>query len=323
MLLALAAFRQMFPMAACQSVLDLAARLVRGTSVLEMPETVALNTGGAQARVPVVDWGTVLALHCSAPAAVLMEGTRHQPMMAAQVVLAELYFLLLMAAAARVQALLAQMLRRLIAVAMAAMAVTAIQSAQASLVVLAAFRAVAAAAQAQVQRLLQAAAMVARVARSFIGGKENKMRAAQINEQNVVINFAEVGGFDAQFIDPLDAVAGAIWDGTRFHNPPAPEAPSAVRHITNLAFRNRFTTAEKVAIEMAALDNPASTMAARLQAAAIRVNLADTAAARYIDLDRADTRQGVQNMEAAGLLAAGRATTILDAPVLDVERAST
>lgn len=98
--------------------------------------------------------------------------------------------------------------------------------------------------------------------------------------------------------------------------------PLAPRHITTLAFRNRFSQAEKVAIEMAALDDPAAAMPARLQAAAIRVNLADTAAARYIDLDRPDTRQGVQDMETDGLLAAGRAAAILDAPVLDIERAA-
>ena len=90
--------------------------------------------------------------------------------------------------------------------------------------------------------------------------------------------------------------------------------------ITKLAFRNRFKTAEKVMLEIASLDNPASTMAQRQQAAALRVNLADTAAAVFIDLSRADTRAGVQMLEAAGLLAAGRALQILDAPVQPSER---
>lgn len=118
--------------------------------------------------------------------------------------------------------------------------------------------------------------------------------------------------------------AGYLWDvatSTAKRKFVPPPDGSVLRHITQLAFRNRFTAAEKVAIEMAALDNPAAALSTRLQAAAIRVNLADTAAARYIDLDWPDTRRGVQDMETGGLLAAGRAAGILDSPVLDLERA--
>lgn len=84
--------------------------------------------------------------------------------------------------------------------------------------------------------------------------------------------------------------------------------------ITKLAFRNRFTQAEKVAIEIAGLDNPAATMQQRAQAAALRASQQDVAVATFIDLKRADTRAGVQALEAAGLLAAGRAAAILDTP---------
>lgn len=90
--------------------------------------------------------------------------------------------------------------------------------------------------------------------------------------------------------------------------------------ITKLAFRNRFTTTEKVTLEIASLDNPAAAMPARQQAAALRVNLADTAAAAFIDLSRLDTRAGVQMLETAGLLGIGRALQILNAPVLDNEK---
>jgi AAA+ superfamily predicted ATPase len=92
------------------------------------------------------------------------------------------------------------------------------------------------------------------------------------------------------------------------------------RKITRLAFRSRFTRAEKTAIEIAALDNPAAPMAQRQQAAMLRADLADQAQATFIDLDRADTRAGVQALEAAGLLAAGRAAEILDGPVQPQER---
>jgi hypothetical protein len=96
--------------------------------------------------------------------------------------------------------------------------------------------------------------------------------------------------------------------------------PPVARRITKLAFRNRFTRAEKAAIELAAIDNPAATMPQRQQAAAIRADLADQAQATFIDLDRKETRDGVVALEAAGLLAVGRAAQILDAPVVDTER---
>lgn len=92
--------------------------------------------------------------------------------------------------------------------------------------------------------------------------------------------------------------------------------------ITRLAFRSRFTQPEKIALEMAALDDPTAAMSARQQAAALRAYLADVGAATFIDLQRPDTRAGVQMLEAAELLAAGRAAEILDAPVQAHERAA-
>ena len=90
--------------------------------------------------------------------------------------------------------------------------------------------------------------------------------------------------------------------------------------ITRLAFRSRFTQAEKVALELAALDDPAATLAQRQQAAAIRVHLADVSASTFVDLGRDDTRAGVQALETGGLIGVGRALHILDAPVEAHER---
>jgi len=95
---------------------------------------------------------------------------------------------------------------------------------------------------------------------------------------------------------------------------------SEAGRITKLAFRDRFTMAEKVSMEIASLDNPGAAMALRQQAAALRVNLADTAAAVFIDLSHAATRSGVQALEAAGLLGVGRALEILDTPAQHGER---
>lgn len=103
-------------------------------------------------------------------------------------------------------------------------------------------------------------------------------------------------------------------------DPETPAVPSTpARAITYWAFRKRFTHAERVGMELAALDDPAAAPAARQAAAAVRVYLADAAAARWIDLDDEDTRIGAQALEAMGLLAAGRATEILDAPVQPAE----
>ena len=90
--------------------------------------------------------------------------------------------------------------------------------------------------------------------------------------------------------------------------------------ITRLAFRNRFTSAEKVMLELAALDDPAAPMAQRQQAAAIRVHLADVVASTFIDLAAQETRAGVLALEAGGLLTEGRTLEILDAPVEAHER---
>lgn len=83
----------------------------------------------------------------------------------------------------------------------------------------------------------------------------------------------------------------------------APAAPTMSR-VTRLAFRNRFTPAEKTALYTAAKTN-----------VDIQIYLDDLAAATFIDLQRPDTRASVQALETAGLLAAGRAAAILDTPV--------
>lgn len=98
-------------------------------------------------------------------------------------------------------------------------------------------------------------------------------------------------------------------------------APPALRHMTVLAFRNRFTKTEKVRIELAAIDDPAADLSQRERAAIVRVGQADLAAATYVDVDRADTREDVQAFETMGLLdAPGRALAILDDEIQPHER---
>lgn len=70
--------------------------------------------------------------------------------------------------------------------------------------------------------------------------------------------------------------------------------------VTKLAFRNRFTFAEKVAIETAAETD-----------AAVRVLLKDQDAASFIDLKRKDTYDGLQILVNKNLLESQRPAEIL------------
>nr|WP_296020818.1 hypothetical protein [uncultured Acidovorax sp.] len=156
--------------------------------------------------------------------------------------------------------------------------------------------------------------------------KDGIVRRVIVAEPDFLPHIADewdhIEALDTEGEQALNVGIGWGWDGNAFVAPPgspAPEVPET-RHITKLAFRNRFTRAEKAAMEFAALDDPSASMPARQQAANVRAYLADVAAATYIDLDRVDLREGVEAMEALGLLAGGRAAAILDAPIEDIER---
>lgn len=96
---------------------------------------------------------------------------------------------------------------------------------------------------------------------------------------------------------------GNLWDGSTFS---APEEVTPVQRttITRLAFRNRFTPAEKAALYTAAKEN-----------VQIQIYLDDVNSATFVDLSRTDTREGVIALENAGLIGSGRALEILDSPV--------
>lgn len=104
-------------------------------------------------------------------------------------------------------------------------------------------------------------------------------------------------------------------------DPPPPPEPVVQVRITLLAFRKRFTPAEKVAIELAALHNAALAVdhPSNLMAAGLRAAMGDQRDAQFIDLRDRDARGGVVGLEEAGILAAGRAAVILDTPPTDDE----
>ncbi|WP_428142977.1 hypothetical protein [Delftia acidovorans] len=94
---------------------------------------------------------------------------------------------------------------------------------------------------------------------------------------------------------------------------PEPQQPTR-RRITPLAFRRRFTGAERAAIEWAAVDRADAASSERQQAAQLRSTLKDQELASFIDLDDPDVAAGVQLLEDVGLIADGRALQITDTP---------
>jgi hypothetical protein len=79
--------------------------------------------------------------------------------------------------------------------------------------------------------------------------------------------------------------------------------------ITKLAFKQRFTADERIAIRNAAAVDP------QIYDFEDLVN-----AATYIDLSRADTIAAVSAIEQAGLIGSGRAVEILGPPINEIER---
>lgn len=139
--------------------------------------------------------------------------------------------------------------------------------------------------------------------------------------------YAVIRKADQKEVYRYNADAPVAWGGMEFAthdhvlqaDPPVPPAPPTPEvRITKFAFRSRFSQAEKVGIEIAALDDPAASMEQRAQAAALRASQDDIAVAEFVNLNLAATRDGVLALEAVGLLTPGRALEILDtAPTED------
>lgn len=85
------------------------------------------------------------------------------------------------------------------------------------------------------------------------------------------------------------------------------------RKITKLAFRKRFTDAEKAGMEGFSAQSNA-------YAYALRAAMGDQRDATYIDLSLQETVTGVGQLVAMGLLSADRALAILSAEVQETEK---
>lgn len=102
--------------------------------------------------------------------------------------------------------------------------------------------------------------------------------------------------------------------------PPQEPGPPEVRRITQLAFLRRLTVDEEVAIEIASQDKPTGSPQERQAAARLRVGVRRLLAAQYVDLDDSEVAATLAGLEQAALLAGGRASEILSAPVQPEER---
>ena len=137
---------------------------------------------------------------------------------------------------------------------------------------------------------------------------------AQVNAGSIVFGVTQVAAeIEAPGMVPigsLDAsLIGQLWnpEAQAFEPGPPPVQPTG-RLISNKAFLSRFTDDEAINIDLASIG-------ATREAAAVRRYLSKVNAAQHIDLADEETRDGVQALEAAGLLQPGRALAILDAPI--------
>ena len=138
---------------------------------------------------------------------------------------------------------------------------------------------------------------------------------AQLNKYNKVIGVSQlnspVSSDDMVEIDSINSeILGSIYDRELkdfIKDSNITEEKTGTK-ITRLAFRQRFTIAEKVGIETAAETD-----------ITVRVMMKDQDAATYIDLSRQDTIDGVNYLVSQGLLTQDRADEILNAPVQPVE----
>ena len=111
---------------------------------------------------------------------------------------------------------------------------------------------------------------------------------------------------EVMLLTTADEIAAFTWAVT-----PADIPVSTL--ITVYAFLHRFTTEEAIAIDLAGYGETSV-------AASVRRYMSLITNAKSIDLGLAETRDGVNGLESAGLLGAGRAATILETPTSSVEQ---
>ena len=129
------------------------------------------------------------------------------------------------------------------------------------------------------------------VPQEFSGKMGDVYHILEPSQENVDIGWRYEGG---DFLPPLDT------------------SSDFGRIITVLAYRKRFTRAERIAIKHASRQSS-------LQSSGLASDLDDLMAATYINLDIPDTIQATHDIETATLITSGRANIILSDPVYSAE----
>lgn len=129
------------------------------------------------------------------------------------------------------------------------------------------------------------------------------MRAAQI-KNNVVVNMALVSEFSSEFIDPLDADIGYLWDGKKFT---APEITKS-REEKKI---ERQTAVDNIIVEIDGLPFDGDEVSQnRMSRAIVALQAAGVLATYWTLADNLTTMVTVSQLEKA-LVAAGLAQTAI------------
>ncbi|MDO4709047.1 MAG: hypothetical protein Q4B94_04390 [Pseudomonadota bacterium] len=134
-------------------------------------------------------------------------------------------------------------------------------------------------------------------------------------------------GVDITDLDPQPGI-GWSYDGAVF-TPPPPEVPELPEpqppahnnpdgdgpFLSNYAFDMRFTLPERIAVKQKAMVTPGMTPEQVATALAVQVNVERAAKATFVNPQRPETRAGVMQFVALGVLTQERALEILDAPI--------
>ena len=150
--------------------------------------------------------------------------------------------------------------------------------------------------------------------------------------ENVIeadMEFALSLGFDAA-VESASAGVGWAFDGVAFTPPPADPQPQpdpqpdpsnpdgSGPFLSNYAFDMRYTLPERIAIKrLADQRNPDGSYTDT--ALAVQVNVERAQKAKFVNPQRAETRNGVMQFVALGVLTQARALEILDAPIQPFE----
>lgn len=141
---------------------------------------------------------------------------------------------------------------------------------------------------------------------------------------NVIVADEWSDGINVTDLTPRPGI-GWLYDGQGFTPPaaePEPEPPTNPDgpgpFLSNYAFDMRYTLPERIAIkQLADQRNPDGSFTTT--AYAVQVNVERAQKAKFVNPQRAETRNGVMQFVALGVLTEARALEILDAPIQPFE----